>query len=100
MPYTIPMMPASTTYETWYAAGQTVAAIAGPVELGIGVFVAFLLIQAIMKTVGWQFDSHPDYGYPESAARESYEFWALEQGKLHMDEEGDLYADDPADLWD
>jgi len=61
MPYTIPPLPTSTVYQIWYAAGQATGAIIQPIELGVGVFFAFLVIAAIVKTAGWELGPLPDY---------------------------------------
>jgi hypothetical protein len=54
-------MPTSTVFQTWYAVGQAVAVTAPLTEIAVGVFLAFIVIAAIMKAAGWELGPLPEY---------------------------------------
>ena len=48
---TIPLMPASTTLDAGVAATNFIATMAGPVELVVGVFLAFLVVEILISSI-------------------------------------------------
>ena len=50
-PDVIPSMPASTTAQVGVAAQSTIAGVSGPVELIVGLFLAFLIVGIMVRVI-------------------------------------------------
>jgi hypothetical protein len=61
---TIPALPSDTVPAIATMATNVIQSIAGPVELFVGIFLAFLVIQIILQGMGYTFDWYEgDDGY-------------------------------------